>query len=670
MVRPWRGRCAFASGMCPVWPAALTLCALLVAGCAGSVRTGDTLQVLEPESEGLLHLESIPSGARVSINESLAGATPLTVTLAIGTYQVMLAKDGYERLSTQIEIDAGQTVRVSLVLEDTVAPSVWLGQVPASVGPQDGLKVVAMAADAGGVAEMRLWVDQALVAAVDAPSLRWNLDTRTMQPGEHLIRVEAADESGNVGYREASFTVQAGPTATLIPLATPTAAPQTSLAVTPWPATLPTPAPRPVEVRWDEVVLPTYEYEEALYTDPEGVGHPYPLLCRDSVRPARPRSYSVLRVRNEYLELTIMPELGGRIYQCTYLPTGQDLFYNNAVIKPTHWGPLDQGWWLAVGGLEFALPVDEHGYVTAETWASEVVRGEDGSVTIYLSIHELSRDLDARVGVTLCPEETAFHLSVSLANPNDSAREAQFWINAMLSPGAPSVTDGLRFYCPASSVLVHSRGGDALPDAGAWMSWPVYGGRDLSDYGTWRDWLGFFAPARWADYSAVYDEDTRLGVVRAFDGGVAQGVKFFGFGSGFGDVGAYTDDGSKYVEMWGGLTPSFWDYATLPADSIVTWEETWCVLSDVTGLSQANEIGALWLARRGSRLDVEVSSPAAQDWVIVVRDGEQELVRTDVVVAPGPPSRLALELPVSTIGGTVTVSIEEEDGRVVLLGQV
>ena len=86
----------------------------------------------------------------------------------------------------------------------------------------------------------------------------------------------------------------------------------------------PTPHPR-VEATWGERTISTYAYEQALYTDPDKAGHPYPLLHHDRVGPPEPRTYEVVLLRNEYLELTVLPELGGRIYQCRFLPTGQDL---------------------------------------------------------------------------------------------------------------------------------------------------------------------------------------------------------------------------------------------------------------------------------------------------------------------------------------------------------
>jgi hypothetical protein len=371
-------------------------------------------------------------------------------------------------------------------------------------------------------------------------------------------------------------------------------------------------------------------------------------------------------LRSAYLELTLMPQLGGRIYQCRFLPTGQDLFYNNRVIKPSHWGPPQQGWWLAAGGMEFCLPVEEHGYVTAEPWAPEVIRHEDGSVTVAMSIEEQSQHVQAGVEVTLRPREAAFHLRMTVNNPGAESRKLQYWVNAMLSPGSPGVQPSLRFYYPASQVIVHSRGDKSLPDAKATMSWPVYAGRDLSRYAEWRNWLGFFAPDLIQPFTAVYDDATQLGIVRIFPPETARGAKLFGFGLEFQDSATYTDDGTQYVEMWGGWTPTFWDYGALGAHSSVSWEETWYVLSRCGGPVVATADGSLSVSRGAQSLDVTVASPGEHHWTLRLAQGSREIVRRSFSVRPDAPFRSSIALSNGDSTGRLTLSVADADGHVLM----
>lgn len=561
--------------------------------------------------------------------------------------------------------------------DDTHAPRIQLRTLPATVRSDEGLKVVASADDDVAVVAMALLLDGLLVLEVGDGALRHNLDTRALAVGEHVITVRARDPSGNTDEVQARFELLAG--AQLVPSPTETAPPPVTATRT---ATLPVPSPtatavatpttRPAEVSvaWGEVTINTYGYEQALYSDPAKAGHPYPLLRWDAVGAPRPRAYRVLILRNEYLELTFMPELGGRLYQCRFLPTGQTLLYNNRVIKPTHWGPEEQGWWLAAGGIEFCLPVEEHGYLSAQPWGAEVVRLEDGGAMVVMSIQERTRNISARVSVALRPHEAGFTLRSEFANRDDRPKELQYWINAMLSPGAASVGPGLRLIVPASEVLVHSRGDKALPDAQASMPWPWFDGRDLSRYATWRQWLGFFATKLQRPFTAVYDDTTELGMVRVFPADIARGAKVFGFGSGF-DAGVYTDDGSQYVEMWGGLTPTFWDKATLPAQGAVAWEESWWVLSRSRGTDAATTSAALSVQPEGDHWSLTLSARTEANWVLSVKQGTRMLAQQACAVRPGAPCRATVArggsvepLLVSvTGGGQQMLSYEIREGR-------
>ena len=116
-------------------------------------------------------------------------------------------------------------------------------------------------------------------------------------------------------------------------------------------------------------------------------------------RPA-PRTFTAVVLENELLRLTFLPELGGRLYRAVYKPSGRDLFYVNPVLKPTRWGPAQQGWWLGAGGIEWCLPVDEHGLEWALPWEYSTARNGAAS-TITLWDSSATDRLRARVTVTL-----------------------------------------------------------------------------------------------------------------------------------------------------------------------------------------------------------------------------------------------------------------------------
>ncbi|MBN2392946.1 MAG: DUF5107 domain-containing protein, partial [Anaerolineae bacterium] len=136
------------------------------------------------------------------------------------------------------------------------------------------------------------------------------------------------------------------------------------------------------------ITILTYPYADYLYDAYNATYNiTYPKLDWVSYNAANPtpvpQDYELLVMENDYLIVTVLPELGGRVYQLIDKATGQNHLYQNSVIKPTHWGPPEQEWWMAVGGIEWCLPVDEHGYESAIPWDWMALISSDGvTVTV------------------------------------------------------------------------------------------------------------------------------------------------------------------------------------------------------------------------------------------------------------------------------------------------
>ena len=617
-----------------------------LAACGREAPAPTTVPSPCPVSPAILTIHTDPAGASVTVDDDPRGTAPLELTLEPGAYEIALALPGYASDLTRVKLAGGEHVTITRELQDITPPTLTLTLGDTVILPDAGLKIDAEAEDNDAVASLRLLLNGALWAEQLGDRLIHNLDTRGLPPGIHELQVVAYDHAGNATERSAHITILApvtAPTTATVTASQPITPTAPAASATPEVAAVATAQPA-VVAWWDELTIETQGYEEALYTAPEQAGHPYPLLDRGAMGPSRPVTYRVLRVRNAYLELTFLPALGGRLYQARFLPTGQKILWSAPVIKPTRWGPPDQGWWLAVGGMEWCLPVDEHGYLTAEEWEVTALQRDDGGITVRISTVEQTRNMRAQVDVTLLAGEAALHISTQLENPNDGPISYQYWMNAILSPGAGGIGPDLRMVVPADQVVVHSTGDGGLPGEHGVMGWPVHGGRDMSVFGNWRNWLGFFVTEPQAPFMAVYSPATSLGMARVYPSVVAQGAKLFAFAEGFGDTGAYTDDGSYYGEMWGGVTPTFWDYATLGAGERLAWQETWWVLagSDVPCAVDAN----VSLAAHGSEggLQLTVAAIKAAAYRCQVLQGDAVMYEEEVAAQPGEPWSVTVPL--------------------------
>ncbi len=445
----------------------------------------------------------------------------------------------------------------------------------------------------------------------------------TVLPGPSPTLPAPAPLPTSTATRRPSPSATASPTSLSTPVptvpSTPTGRPQPSPPPTQPPA---------VRVYRTTVTIPTYPYQDFLRQElaPQ---YSIPIWRLDwdayeafAPRPA-PHQYELIVMENAHLRLSILPELGGRIYECTLKASGRNLLYQNTVLKPTRWGPPEQGWWLAAGGIEFCLPVEEHGYESAVPWQAQIVSsGYEGRVR--LTDSAASGRLRAQVDVVLPADEARFFLEITLYNDTPAPLPVQFWSNAMVpARDTPGDAPALRFFLPARQARIHSTSDPRLPAAGETISWPYWQGVDWSIPGNWQGWLGVFAwPQAEFGFASVYDPSTDDGLVRTFPPHTARGVKAFGFGAPPARLPAslWTDDGSYYAELHGGLTPAFGEPQLVTADQQLSWREVWFPAAGLGGLTAAGPAGAASI-----RWDPDAKQIQARIWPAVSLRGSTVL---------------------------------------------
>ena len=472
-------------------------------------------------------------------------------------------------------------------------------------------------------------------------------------------------------------TAVPSPDMTQTALPSPTAEPS-------WTPSLPpteTPVPEPtasvdqVVVRETAVSIPGYVYEPYLKEDfDEEHGVPYLWLDRSAYGQPSPETTELKELQavvleNRYLRLTIVPELGGRLYECVLKTTGQSVFYRNQVLKPTQWGPLsrERNWWLAVGGVEWAFPVSEHGYEWGVPWSYSIeLSGAETKVVL----RDTEEDrLRASVEIGLTPDCAYFTVRPQVENPTSSAISFQFWTNAMLTLGSQSLLPNTEFVCPAEKILIHSAGPDSgLPGERSTVTWPTWEGRDLSWYRNWEDWLGFFVPEPTYDFVGAYNHDTDLGVVRTFSREEAPGVKLFAWGMDSAFAAEYTDDGSQYFEIWGGPTRTFWpeDDVVLQPGQSRTWTEYWFPFQGTGGLDFANREAAISLHYEGGSMKVGLASSCGRQGALALEIGGEEIYSEQITVSPESPHLTAVPLAPGLPGDTrVSCRFVDRTGQVI-----
>jgi hypothetical protein len=661
-----------------------------------------------------VRIEVDPPGATVFVDGLRSGSTPASLTLPPGQHTIRVEQEGYEPLVETVNVaaDSVATIRGELnplPLASMATASPVPTQVPKASQPLPDLaiKQSRIELESGGdcdYASTQLGIQVVIENAGDADAGPFAVEANSSQQavseglasgqtislwftgyahdGANTVVVDAASQVKE-SDEENNTLSQRLPVPTLPPTCTPPpteAATNADLTLTP-PTALPPkatpvpprPTPAAVTMHEGQITLSTYPYADfASQAWNDTFNMPYSVLDRQAYDASNPvpasMTYRTFVIENEVLQLTFLPEVGGRLYEVVYKPTGHHVTYRNPVLKPSPWGPPEQGWWLAAGGIEWALPVEEHGYEWGEPWKLSASHDGD-SVTVTLRDSNAEDRVRAEITVRLEAGAGSFTIRPRIENPTAAPLDVKYWTNAMLAPGgqnAPSAD--LRFVLPdeVSTVTVHSRGDEFLPAPGESMPWPISNGIDFSRLGNWNRWLGFFEDPAAGEFIAVYDEGYDEGVVRVFSPDATTGAKGFAFG--WKDPispDTWTDDQSSYVEIHGGPASTYDGNVTIPAGGHVQWTESWYPVAGLGGLRYANSVAALNLATADGQALVGVAVPRSWNGDLVLLLDGQEHWRREVSLLPGEP--LQDQIPLGTDvpqRGTLALRMEATDGAV------
>ena len=480
----------------------------------------------------------------------------------------------------------------------------------------------------------------------------------------------------SIAQQPTATPTTADPTASPTPSATETPVSTATVTPTPLPTVPPTATPQPtpempVKVYETTITLPTYPVGDYLEEQLDPV-YNMPVFYFDRARfeddapTAAPVDYQGIVLENDYLRLTFLPELGGRLYSAVIKATDQEVFYRNKVVKPSRYGilqPIEANWWLATGGLEWSYPTQEHGYRWQVPWSASVSQLPQ-EATITLSDLGPGR-VGVSVDVTLAADSASFTVKPRMINSGSQAVPVQFWTNAVLALAPDTMSPHTQFTVPVEQITVHSRGGAgwAMPGEREPAPWPIIDNRDLRFYDQWANHLGFFVPYMAPPFMAAYNPETDLGIARLVEPEAIPGNKLFAFSTGFTDR-SYTDDGSQYFEIWGGVNTGFWpedDLSVAPGQELA-WEEGWWPLTGLGGLTWATESAAIHLIPANAQQALLAQFSRPTEGTITIKVGETTVLNEPFSADPASPLRWQFEAQ----GKPIQIQIVDVDGTVLL----
>lgn len=407
--------------------------------------------------------------------------------------------------------------------------------------------------------------------------------------------------------------------------------------------------------------LPTYiikgENPNPVFHSQYGVAHIYPYTLLDHIdqKPTL-KKYRTLILENRYLRITVIPDLGGRVYSVFDKVSNAEVFYKNQVVK---FSPLAIRGAFFSGGIEFSFPV-AHAPTTADPVNWHIRQNTDGSASIALGgIEHISR-LRWMITLTLFPDRCAVAQDVTLSNPYFLPGRFHYWTNASLD-----ADDQTEFIYPFRRVRSYEFAGSAtwpyarldlirdepgLPGMEGTPKWPVEHMHDPFNFRWQKNMLThvsiFGRDVRW-DFFGAWQHSKNRGYVHYANHKDVAGMKLWSWGNapiGIVNQSALTDDGSIYAETQCGAMETQLDFDFLTPFTAKNWREWWIPLRQIQGVTCASvEVSAnLKLIPSGQRNQFQLLlglCPAREftDAYVELLTPDEALIAESVNISPHHP---------------------------------
>jgi len=321
---------------------------------------------------------------------------------------------------------------------------------------------------------------------------------------------------------------------------------------------------------------------------------------------AKNQDWKVVKLENDYVEVFVTPEVGGKVWGAIEKSTGEEFIYRNEVMKFRNISM--RGPWTS-GGIEFNFGIIGHHPSTATPVDYVMQTHEDGSVSCTVGNIDLPSRTQWRVTIRLPKDKAAFETDALWYNPTAMNQSYYNWMT-----GAAPARSDFEFFTPGDELLKHS--GEALP-------WPIDDmGRNLALYkennfgpsksyhvvGEYNDFFGgYYHDAKygfghWGEYEAIPGQKLWLwNLSRA--GGIWEDL--------------LTDTDGQYIEFQAGrqflqYSPGGHDNPQTQANfepySADTWREVWFPVKEIGGMSDVSENAVMNVQERDGALIIGLNS--------------------------------------------------------------
>ena len=359
----------------------------------------------------------------------------------------------------------------------------------------------------------------------------------------------------------------------------------------------------------------------------------YPYFTYDGYsQTSQKQSWKVIKLENDYIEVFITPEMGGKVWGAIEKSTGKEFIYSNDVVKFRNIAM--RGPWTS-GGIEFNLGLIGHTPATASPVDYITHENADGSVSCIVGNMDLPSRTQWRIEIRL-PKDKAYFETIPLWNNPTPVPQSYY----CYMTGAAAVSDDLEFFYPGNQTLGHE---------GKIHPWPVdETGHDMSKYindnfgsdksnhvvGDYNNFMGGyyhkseFGFGHWALYNDMPGRKLWLWST-ARDGAIWTDL--------------LTDKHGQYMEFQAGGTLNQYSQGTyrspikeMPFNPGVTnqWKEIWFPVKEIGGLQEVSPVGVLNVKHENGKLQIGINALGIVHAKLVVKANGQVIFTEDKSLNP------------------------------------
>ncbi|WP_155286840.1 DUF5107 domain-containing protein [Lacticaseibacillus zhaodongensis] len=312
----------------------------------------------------------------------------------------------------------------------------------------------------------------------------------------------------------------------------------------------------PVTLLHKTLTIPTYGtgapeknplfLENRAYQGSSGKVYPFP-VTEHVLDVKHDQEYHAIIMENQYLRVTFLPELGGRIQRMLDKTNNYDFVYYNHVIKPALVGL--SGPWIS-GGIEFNWPQHHRPdtFLPINFYSED---HDDGSKTLWMSDTDRMYGTRILVGFTMFPDKAYLKIDETFTNPTDLPQTFLWWAN----PAVP-VNDNTQSIFPPDVHAVFDHGKRAVSTfpiaTGEYYKVDYSSGVDISRYKNVPVPTSYMAAHSNYDFLGNYDYKKGAGLLHVADHHTSPGKKQWTWGNGdFGQSWDHqlTDNDGPYIEL-------------------------------------------------------------------------------------------------------------------------